>query len=45
MRCTVFWDAAKAIRFGLEYAWLEQHFTDGAPSVDRRVQLSGWYVF
>ena len=41
----VFWDAAQAIRFGLEYAWLEQHFTDGPPSVDRRVQLSGWYVF
>ena len=41
----VFWDAAQAIRFGLEYAWLEQHFTEGPPSVDRRVQLSGWYVF
>jgi hypothetical protein len=41
----VFWDAAQAIRFGLEFAWLEQHFTDGPPSVDRRVQLSGWYVF
>jgi len=41
----VFWDAAQAIRFGLEYAWLEQHFTAGSPSVDRRVQLSGWYVF
>ena len=42
----VFWDVAQPIRFGLEYAWLEQHFNDGgAPSVDRRVQLSGWYVF
>jgi len=41
----VFWEVAQPIRFGLEYAWLEQHFTDGPPSVDRRVQLSGWYVF
>jgi hypothetical protein len=41
----VFWDAVKAIRFGLEYAWLHQDFTAGGPTVDRRVQLSGWYVF
>jgi hypothetical protein len=41
----VFWDVVQPIRLGLEYAWLEQHFTDGSPSVDRRVQLSGWYVF
>jgi hypothetical protein len=41
----LFWDVARPIRVGLEYAWLEQHFTDGGPSVDRRVQLSGWYVF
>ena len=41
----VFWDVVQPIRFGLEYAWVEQHFTDGPPSVDRRVQLSGWYVF
>ena len=41
----VLWDAAKPIRFGLEFAWLEQHFNDGPPSVDRRVQLSGWYLF
>jgi hypothetical protein len=41
----IFWDVTQPIRFGLEYAWLEQHFTDGPPSVDRRVQLSGWYVF
>jgi hypothetical protein len=40
----VLWDAAKPIRFRLEFAWLEQHFNDGR-SVDRRVQLSGWYLF
>jgi len=42
---TVFWDAVKAIRFGLEYVWLHQDFNTGGPTVDRRVQLSGWYVF
>jgi len=41
----LFWDAARPIRFGLEFAWLRQDFTDGGPSVDRRVQLTGWYVF
>jgi hypothetical protein len=38
------WTWTQPIRFGLEYAWLEQHFTAGPPSVDRRLQLSGWYV-
>ena len=42
---TLMWDAAQPIRFGLEYGWLEQNFTAGPPSVDRRVQLTGWYVF
>ena len=42
---SLFWDAAKPIRFGLEFAWLRQEFNDPNPSVDRRVQLSGWYVF
>src|SRR5262249_29286783 len=41
----LFWDAARPIRVGLEFAWLEQHFNDGPPSVDRRAQLSAWYVF
>ncbi|HVP62214.1 MAG TPA: hypothetical protein VMT11_16755 [Myxococcaceae bacterium] len=41
----VFWDAAAPLRFGLEFAWLEQHFIEGPQSVDRRVQLSSWYVF
>ena len=41
----VFWDVAQPIRLGLEFAWLQQDFTEGSPSVDRRVQLSGWYVF
>src|SRR5215831_4017668 len=41
----LFWDAARPIRFGLEFAWLRQDFADPGPSVDRRVQLSGWYVF
>ena len=41
----LFWDAARPVRFGLEFAWLRQDFTDPGPSVDRRVQLSGWYVF
>ena len=43
----VFWDAAKPIRLGLEGDWLKQDFNNAAPgpSVDRRVQLSAWYIF
>jgi hypothetical protein len=41
----MFWHPVEPIRFGLEYAWLQQQFTAGPHSVDRRVQLSTWYVF
>jgi hypothetical protein len=41
----LFWDAARPIRLGLEFAWLRQDFVDPGPSVDRRVQLTAWYVF
>jgi hypothetical protein len=39
------WDAAKPLRVGLEFAWLKQDFINPGPSVNRRVQLSGWYYF
>ncbi len=43
----LFWDVARPVRVGLEFAWLRQSFSDPAPgpTVDRRVQLSAWYVF
>jgi hypothetical protein len=41
----LFWDILGPIRLGLEFAWLQQQFTAGPPSVDRRFQLSTWYVF
>ena len=41
----LWWDAAKPLRVGLEFAWLKQDFVDPGPSVDRRVQLSAWYYF
>ena len=43
----LFWDVVRPVRVGLEFAWLRQSFSDRAPgpTVDRRVQLSAWYVF
>jgi hypothetical protein len=37
----LFWDAARPIRLGLEFAWLRQDFVDPGPSVDRRAQPGG----
>jgi hypothetical protein len=41
----LFWDAARALRFGLEFDWLHQDFIDPGPSVNKRIQLSTYYVF
>jgi hypothetical protein len=41
----LFWDATNALRFGLEYAWFQQQYVDGVHAPNRRVQLSGFFIF
>jgi hypothetical protein len=42
---SLFVDATKSIRFGLEYAWFRQTYLDGVRGSNHRVQLSGFYIF
>ncbi len=41
----LFWDATPQVRFGLEVAWFQQKYGDGAKAHDERVQLSSFYLF
>jgi hypothetical protein len=41
----LFIDATPAVRFGLEYAYFIEQYTDGAQSQNHRVQLSAFYIF
>jgi hypothetical protein len=42
---SVFFDLTKAVRFGAEYAWFNDHYADGKDSTNHRLQISAWYIF
>jgi hypothetical protein len=41
----LFVDATPAVRFGLEYAFFHDKFTDGTFANNHRIQLSAFYIF
>ncbi len=41
----VFADLTRAVRFGVEYAHIDDHYNDGATATNHRVQLSAFYIF
>jgi hypothetical protein len=41
----LFGDLTPAVRLGLEYAWFNDHYTDGTAATNHRVQLSAFYLF
>ena len=41
----LFFDASKAVRFGLEGAWFKQKFVDNSTATNYRGQLSMFYLF
>ncbi len=41
----LFIDATPAVRFGLEYAYFLEQYTDGAQAENHRIQLSAFYIF
>jgi len=42
---SLFWDATRYLRFGLEFDWLKQDFIDSGPTVNKRIQFGTYYVF
>jgi hypothetical protein len=41
----LFWDANKAVRFGVEFAWFKQKFVDDSTATNYRGQFSAFYIF
>jgi hypothetical protein len=41
----LFGDITPAVRFGIEYAWFDDHYVNGVDAINHRVQFSAFYLF